>query len=158
MRVGVPRCRIFALLVLAIAVVVSLDISLALAHSGDSDGPTAARSDYSALAQVPEKARAKSNPFEDDADARAAGGKLFERHCAGCHGANAAGGKKGANLRAEEVRQATPGALFWVLTNGVVRRGMPVWSKLPEPQRWQLVAFLKTLGASRITSAPKLVP
>lgn len=33
----------------------------------------------------------------------------------------------------------------WILTNGVVRRGMPVWSKLPEPQRWQLVSFLKSL-------------
>ena len=40
---------------------------------------------------------------------------------------------------------ATPGTLFWLLTNGVVRRGMPVWSKLPEPQRWQLVSFIKSL-------------
>jgi hypothetical protein len=42
----------------------------------------------------------------------------------------------------EEVQQATPGALFWILTNGVVRHGMPVWSKLPEAQRWQIVTFL----------------
>jgi hypothetical protein len=34
-----------------------------------------------------------------------------------------------------------------VLTNGVVRKGMPVWSKLPEPQRWQIVRFLKSLDA-----------
>lgn len=32
------------------------------------------------------------------------------------------------------------------MTNGVARRGMPVWSKLPEPQRWQIVSFLKSLG------------
>jgi len=38
--------------------------------------------------------------------------------------------------------------LFWVLTNGVVRRGMPAWSKPPEPQRWQLVAYIKSLGRS----------
>jgi len=43
------------------------------------------------------------------------------------------------------VQQATPGTLFWLLTNGVVRRGMPVWSKLPEPERWQIVAFLQSL-------------
>ena len=55
------------------------------------------------------------------------------------------GGKKGPSLLAPEVQQATPGALFWLLTNGVVRRGMPVWSKLPEPQRWQLVSFIKSL-------------
>ncbi len=55
------------------------------------------------------------------------------------------GGKKGPSLRADEVQQATPGTLFWLLTNGVVRHGMPVWSKLPEPQRWQLVSFIKSL-------------
>ena len=68
------------------------------------------------------------------------------RHCAECHGDKAEGGKKGPNLRAPEVQNATPGTLFWLLTNGVVRKGMPVWSKLPEPQRWQLVRYLKSLG------------
>jgi mono/diheme cytochrome c family protein len=70
-------------------------------------------------------------------------------HCAECHGANADGGKKGPSLRAEDVQQATPGALFWLLTNGVVRKGMPVWSRLPEPQRWQLVSYIKSLGTSQ---------
>jgi hypothetical protein len=32
-----------------------------------------------------------------------------------------------------------------LLTNGGVRRGVPVWSKLFEAQRWQLVAYLKSL-------------
>ena len=61
-------------------------------------------------------------------------------------------GRKG---RANEIQDAEPGAIFWVLTNGVVRKGMPVWSKLPEPQRWQLVSFIKSLGpASAKTNAP----
>ena len=60
----------------------------------------------------------------------------------------AEGTKKGPSLRADQVQQATPGRLFWLLTNGVVRRGMPVWSKLPEPQRWQLVSYIKSLPAS----------
>jgi len=50
-------------------------------------------------------------------------------------------------LRAKEVQEATPGTLFWILSNGVVRKKMPVWSKLPEPQRWQLVSYIKSLGA-----------
>ena len=74
-----------------------------------------------------------------------AGAKLFDLHCAECHGEMAEGGRKGPSLRADEVQQATPGTLFWILTNGVVRRGMPVWSKLPEPQRWQVVRYLKSL-------------
>jgi cytochrome c oxidase cbb3-type subunit 2 len=102
---------------------------------------------YDELAKVPEKARAKPNPLLHDPDALAAGGKLFEQHCAECHGAKAAGTKRGPSLMKEPVEQATPGALFWILSNGVVRHGMPDWSKLPEPQRWQLVTYLKSFGA-----------
>jgi mono/diheme cytochrome c family protein len=100
---------------------------------------------YAELAKAPDKARVRSNPFEQDPGAVTAGQLLFQRHCAECHG-DSAEGKKGPSLRAEEVQNATPGAIFWVLTNGVVRRGMPVWSRLPEPQRWQLVAYIKSLG------------
>lgn len=100
---------------------------------------------YAEIAKAPEKERARRNPFENDADAIAAGGKLFAQHCAECHGNMAEGGKKAPSLREQEVQDAPAGALFWVLTNGVVRRGMPVWSKLPEAQRWQIVAFLKSL-------------
>ena len=112
----------------------------------DSAAQNPARSVYAELAKVPTKAAARHNPLESDPEAVAAGAKLFEQHCAECHGANADGGKKGPSLRAEEVQQATPGTLFWLLTNGVVRKGMPVWSRLPEPQRWQLVSYLKSLG------------
>jgi cytochrome c oxidase cbb3-type subunit 2 len=94
---------------------------------------------------VPEKERTKRNPFENDVVAIAAGGKLFVQHCAECHGNMAEGGKKAPPLRDKKVQDAPPGALFWILTNGVVRRGMPVWSKLPEAQRWQIVSFLKSL-------------
>jgi mono/diheme cytochrome c family protein len=101
---------------------------------------------YGELAQAPEKARARGNPLENDPDALAAGRKLFERHCAQCHGETGEGTKKAPSLRAREVQDATPGTLFWVMTNGVVRSGMPVWSKLPEAQRWQIVRFVKSLG------------
>src|SRR6202162_232340 len=103
---------------------------------------------YAELAKAPRKAAARRNPLEADPDAVAAGANLFDQHCAECHGEMAQGGKKGPSLRADSVQQATPGALFWVLTNGVVRRGMPVWSKLPEPQRWQLVTYIKSLGSA----------
>jgi len=100
--------------------------------------------DYEALKRVPDKDKARQNPLEGDPDAIAAGEKLFMQHCVECHGENLGGSNRGINLMDEEVREATPGALFWILTNGVVRRGMPVWSRLPEPQRWQIVAFLKS--------------
>jgi len=101
---------------------------------------------YVELGKAPKKAVARRNPMERDPEAKAAGAKLFDLHCAECHGENAEGGRKAPSLRAREVQQATPGTLFWILTNGVVRRGMPVWSKLPEPQRWQIVTYVKSLG------------
>jgi mono/diheme cytochrome c family protein len=117
----------------------------ASAQKGDAAADTIKQSNYAALADAPAKAREKKNPLAGDPQAVAAGGKLFEQHCVECHGMKAAGTRKGPSLLREEVQQATPGTLFWILSNGVVRRGMPVWSKLPEPQRWQLVTFLQTL-------------
>jgi len=101
---------------------------------------------YAELEKVPQKDREKGNPLAKDPEAVAAGGVLFEEHCEECHGSGGLGGKKAPSLRAPEVQNATPGAIFWILTNGVVRKKMPVWSKLPEPQRWQLVSYIKSLG------------
>lgn len=100
---------------------------------------------YAELSRAPEKAKIRPNPLESDPQAIAAGQILFADHCAECHGDDAKGARKGPSLRASEVRSATPGTIFWILTNGVVRRKMPAWSKLPEPQRWQLVRYLKSL-------------
>jgi len=103
---------------------------------------------YDELRKAPDKYAGKTNPLANDADAVAAGGVLFEEHCEECHGKEGTGGKKAPSLRAGEVQNAPPGAIFWVLTNGVVRKKMPVWSKLPEPERWQLVCYIKSLGAA----------
>jgi hypothetical protein len=44
------------------------------------------------------------------------------------------------------MQAATPGEMFWILTNGLVRHGMPAWSKLPPAQRWQIIAFLTSMN------------
>jgi mono/diheme cytochrome c family protein len=103
---------------------------------------------YAELGKAPEKAKVKRNPMENVWDSAAAGQNLFEQHCSECHGDSGEGTRKAPSLRAAEVQNAAPGAIFWVLTNGLVRRGMPVWSKLPEPQRWQLVTFIKSMGVA----------
>ncbi len=113
---------------------------------------------YADLAKAPEKARAKRNPFEKDPEAVDAGRNLFEQHCSECYGNAGDGSRKAPSLRAEEVQSAALGAIFWIVTNGVVRRGMPVWSKLPEPQRWQLVSFIKSLGSPSANSRDKKSP
>jgi mono/diheme cytochrome c family protein len=77
---------------------------------------------YHELKKAPDKYSGETNPLANDADARAAGGVLFEEHCEECHGKGAMGGKKAPSLRAEEVQNVAPGAIFWILTNGVVRK------------------------------------
>ena len=119
------------------------------AQTNNSSSAAKRKAFYSELAKAPDKAVARPNPLSSDAEAAAAGEKLFGMHCAECHGATANGTRRAPSLRVDPVQHASPGALFWVLTNGAVRRGMPVWSKLPEPQRWQLVSYIKSLSLPR---------
>lgn len=98
------------------------------------------------LAKAPQKAQRMSNPFAADAAETAAGRKLFRHHCAECHGADARGTKRAPALDTDTIHRAFPGSLFWIITNGVIRHGMPDWSKLPEPQRWQIVTYLQALA------------
>lgn len=140
--------------VAALILAASLLLGTANAQTSNSAAQNPDKSVYAELGKVPAKAAARRNPLESDPEAVAAGAKLFEQHCAECHGANADGGKKGPSLRAAEVQQATPGTLFWLLTNGVVRKGMPVWSRLPEPQRWQLVCYIRSLSMSLVSPKP----
>lgn len=95
--------------------------------------------------QAPAGSVALQNPYDSRDAAIRAGAKLFQRHCASCHGGDAAGQNHAPGLASPEVRKAPPGALFWVLRNGSLRHGMPSFSHLPEQQRWQIVTYLKTL-------------
>ena len=97
--------------------------------------------------QAPLKAKALSNPFEGQPRAQRAGAKLFARECATCHGPEGLGIRKAPPLTLLDVQEASPGALFWVLRNGSLMRGMPSFAHLPEPQRWQIITYLKTLKA-----------
>ncbi|HTQ58664.1 MAG TPA: c-type cytochrome [Candidatus Solibacter sp.] len=107
-----------------------------------------AAADGSWLKHVPEADRARKNPYAGQADAIAAGALVFEDHCAKCHGADAEGRGKKPSLRSSRVQGATDGEIFWLLKNGNLAKGMPTWSKLPEQTRWQVIAYLKSLGKS----------
>ena len=105
----------------------------------------AAMGDGTWMHRVPDRDRARPNPFAGNSKAISGGEKLFHQNCAQCHGSDASGREKHPPLRSDRVRAATPGELYWLLTNGIMRNGMPSWSKLPEQQRWQIVSYLKTL-------------
>jgi mono/diheme cytochrome c family protein len=104
--------------------------------------------------KVPSNERERTNALFGTADSRAAGQQLFEAHCAECHGADARGKGHHPSLRSERVQeQATPGDLHWLLVNGVLGRGMPSWRKLPDPQLWQIISFVKSLKESTAENA-----
>jgi mono/diheme cytochrome c family protein len=117
------------------SLIVILSASFLLAAAGDGTW----------VAKVPDKHRQRQNPFDSSANAVAAGGKLFRQNCASCHGDDGTGRDKHPNLHSDRVRSATAGELEWLLTNGSLKNGMPSWSRLPEQQRWQIVAYLKSL-------------
>ncbi len=107
-------------------------------------------------AQVPERdgtwttppdAARRANPLANRVEAAAGGRKLFEQRCATCHGHEGRGTDKGPDLTADDVQAQSDGALFWKITQGNTRGGMPTFSFLPEGQRWQIVLHLRTLRA-----------
>jgi len=107
-----------------------------------------AAADGAWLQNVPDADRRRVNPFAGQKDAVAAGNRIFLDHCAKCHGDDGTGRKKKPSLRTDRVQKATDGEIFWLLKNGNLKHGMPSWSAMPEPMRWQVVTFVKSLGTS----------
>ena len=98
------------------------------------------------LDHVPRKDHSRTNPLADKPETVHAGSTLYRDHCQQCHQANAEGdGKKKPSLKTDRIRGATDGDLEWFLRQGDLAHGMPSWSSLPEAQRWQIVAYLRSL-------------
>jgi len=96
---------------------------------------------------APASAAGQENPFSGQANAQA-GGELYQQKCAACHGQTAQGSGNIPALASGPAHAAKPGELFWYITRGDLANGMPSWASLPEQQRWQVVSYLKSLGAS----------
>jgi mono/diheme cytochrome c family protein len=101
---------------------------------------------------VPDEDRARANPFAHNAQAEAAGNALFAANCAKCHGNDANGRTHPPprpSLRSARIRHAKDGELAWMLRNGDPYMGMPSWNSIPEQQRWQIIAYLRTLPLAK---------
>ena len=124
-----------------------LAVALVLAFGGAVAGQTArpARDSDVRLAAAPPSVAARRNPYGGQPEAVLAGQKLFKRYCAECHGPEGRGQDKAPNLHSTTIQNASPGALFWFLKNGNLRKGMPSWSRLPDQRLWQLVSYLRSL-------------
>lgn len=96
---------------------------------------------------APADAAAKKNPLAGNADALGGGKKLFMRHCAECHNEDGSGLKDAADLQLPEVQKQSDGSIFWKITNGNVKAGMPPFARLADTERWQIVSYVRTLKA-----------
>lgn len=108
----------------------------------------------SGQAQRNQEAKRLKNPVPRDTESVEAGRKLYQRHCAGCHGP---GGKGDGSLA---LSGGTPsdltddtwehgssdGEIFTVIRDGVSSDMLGYKDKLDEKQIWQLVNFIRSIG------------
>ncbi len=121
--------------------------------------------------KAPARAAKKRNPFPPDAEALAAGKKVFIANCLACHGVNGKGDGPAAvnfsprpkDLSDPRVSSQTDGELFWKVTEG--RKPMPTYEKLiTEANRWKVIDYVRTLAppgkgpTSKPTSNPSTGP
>ena len=99
-----------------------------------------------------------------------AGKTVYERKCAGCHNDKGDGKGPAAELLSPKPRDFTAGLykirttankvptdqdIFRVITDGMPGTSMPPWAVLPEKDRWNLVAYVKTFAAEKFKEGPK---
>ena len=99
-----------------------------------------------------------------------AGKAVYERKCSLCHGEKGDGKGPGAERLDPRPRDFTSGLykirttadkipsdqdLFNVITHGMPGTSMPTWAVLPERDRWNLVAYVKSFAAEKFKEPPK---
>jgi mono/diheme cytochrome c family protein len=100
------------------------------------------------------EAQKLKNPLASDAESVEAGRKLYQRHCASCHGAGAKGdggmslsGGTPSDLTDEAWDYgSSDGEIFVAIRDGVSADMLAYKEKLNEKQIWQVVIFLRSLG------------
>ncbi len=109
---------------------------------------------------APASAKKLKNPYAGQASAIAAGETAYAQNCLACHGRNAKGTGNIPPLAKGPAQSATDGEIFWFISKGDINSGMPAWDKMPEQKRWQIIAYIKSLGKPHAApaSAPAAAP
>ncbi|QBS36779.1 c-type cytochrome [Thermaerobacter sp. FW80] len=94
------------------------------------------------------------NPLPDSPAVVAQGRRVYETHCAACHGPEGRGDGPAAagmlpppaDLTGVHVRQHTDGDLYWWITHGIEGTAMPAFEDvLTEEERWAVIRFIRRL-------------
>jgi mono/diheme cytochrome c family protein len=122
--------------------VIKFIVSLLLIASAASSEAAFVQTDDRETWRAPASALAKKNPLAGKTDLVLGGQRLFSKNCAVCH--DAGENQKGPDLGLNATQAQSDGELFWKITTGNSRSGMPAFSSLPEGQRWQLVLYVRS--------------
>lgn len=110
--------------------------------------------------KVPDADAKKKSAVKADDAAVKAGKEIWIQQCKSCHGSKGLGdGAKAEKIdiscgdfSSAEVQNLSDGALYWKITQG--RKPMPAFSdKLTDNERWQVVAFIRTLKKGGATTS-----
>lgn len=103
--------------------------------------------------EAPAAEKTRKNPVAAGAAAVAQGKQVAQLNCVACHGTGGKGdgaaapalNPKPADWTSSTVQAESDGELFWKISTG--RGAMPPWKHLPEPERWAIVHYIRSLRA-----------
>ena len=81
------------------------------------------------------------NPLAGNGEAAAAGHKLYDQTCLGCHGADGRGGERAPSLAGTLKHGSSEGEIFQNIRGGIAGTQMPAFSQLTADQGWRLVTL-----------------
>lgn len=105
--------------------------------------------------QAPPEARERNNPVAADRTSIQRGKGVYDDNCQMCHGDTGKGDgamadtltKSPGDLSTERMHKITDGEMFWRISTG--DEVMPNFAKdkpLTEPQRWDVINYIRTLA------------
>lgn len=110
-------------------------------------------------ATIPQEFAGKTSPVAAETASLERGAVLYATHCASCHGDGGMGdGPAGASLDpapaavAHTSQMMADDYLYWRITEGGAQfsSAMPAWESLDETSRWDLVNYVRALGAGTV--------
>jgi DMSO reductase family type II enzyme heme b subunit len=134
-----------------------------------SVGPSSAPRIWTLLVVLALAFGAPATAWAQKGDANA-GKAVYDQKCALCHGFKGDGKGPAAELMNPPPRDFTSGVykirttanrtpadedIFRIITAGMPGTSMPPWDVLPEKDRWNLVAYIKTFAGDKLAEAPK---
>ena len=107
--------------------------------------------DMATDAYVARNAPRQENPVQSTAASLAEGARMYEKHCALCHGGF---GRRASPLRTRfnppvpqivnRIPRDEDANLWWIAKHGIRLTGMPAWDGvLSDDEIWKIIAFIK---------------